>query len=507
MPRCSTDMLRKILSKLRQSFSKSAPKAEQGAKRHEARPQAKSGDKPHRGDRARGHGGKHAPGARGHDRPAQAPGHRAGPERKPHAAPAHAPRATEPARALPEVPKMDTAFTALGLNDRLAYAVQQKGYEQPTPIQTQAIPEVLKGRDVIGSAQTGTGKTAAFSLPILQRLGAHGAIRCLVLEPTRELALQVEESFKAYSKYTDLRTTVIYGGVGYGKQREDLARGMDILVATPGRLLDFMEQGEIRLDHVQVLVLDEVDRMLDMGFLPDVKRIVAKVAKNRQTLFFTATLPPEIEQLAAWALRDPFKIAVSRERSTAETITHAFYPVVQAQKFDLLVHLLEQTQYHSVIIFSRTKSGADYVAGRLKHAGHTCAVMHADRSQQERVDALKGFKSGKYEVLVATDLAARGLDIADVSHVINFDVPENPEDYVHRIGRTGRAQKTGDAFTLVTEETWRDARSIERFIGMAIEWKKVEGFNYTYSGIFDGGGMPQAAPEKPKSRLMRGGRR
>ncbi len=405
---------------------------------------------------------------------------------------------------------MDTAFSALGLSDRLALAVQEMGYETPTPIQAQAIPQVLAGTDVIGSAQTGTGKTAAFSLPILQKLDRHGALRCLVLEPTRELALQVEESFQKYSKYTDIRATVIYGGVGYGKQREDLARGMDVLVATPGRLLDFMEQGEARLDQVQVLVLDEVDRMLDMGFLPDVKRIVQKVAKNRQTLFFTATLPPEIEQLAAWALRDPFKIAVSRERSTAETITHAFYPVVQAQKFDLLARLLEQTEYHSVIIFSRTKSGADYVASRLKHAGHTCAVMHSDRSQQERVDALKGFKSGKYEVLVATDLAARGLDIADVSHVINFDVPENPEDYVHRIGRTGRAQKTGDAFTLVTEETWRDARSIERFIGQSIEWKKLAGFDYTYSGIFDGGGMSgtgTAAAAKPASRLHRGARR
>jgi ATP-dependent RNA helicase RhlE len=385
--------------------------------------------------------------------------------------------------------------------------VAEKGYEIPTPIQTQAIPAVLKGRDVIGSAQTGTGKTAAFSLPILQKLGRHGAMRCLVLEPTRELALQVEESFQGYSRFTDLRTTVVFGGVGYGKQRDDLRRGMDVLVATPGRLLDFMEQGDVRLDHIEVLVLDEVDRMLDMGFLPDVKRIVQKVPKERQTLFFTATLPAEIERLAAWALRDPFKIAVSRERSTAETITHAFYPVVQAQKFDLLVHLLEETHYNSVIIFSRTKSGADYVASRLKHAGHTCAVMHADRNQQERMDALKGFKTGKYEVLVATDLVARGLDIADVSHVINFDVPENPEDYVHRIGRTGRAQKTGDAFTLVTEETWRDARSIERFIGQSIEWKKVPGFNYTYSGIFDGGGMPQVAPEKPKSRLTRGMRR
>ncbi len=497
-------MLRKFLSKLKQTFKSgaapAAPKPATGAKH--GKPASREGA--HRPERKPApHSGQS--GHSGHARPAPAPRPAHAPARTTPAA--HTPRAAHAAKPLPEVPKLATAFTALGLSDRLAYAVQQKGYEIPTPIQVQAIPVVLAGKDVIGSAQTGTGKTAAFSLPILQRLGTHGPIRCLVLEPTRELALQVEESFKNYSKYTDLRTTVIYGGVGYGKQREDLAHGMDILVATPGRLLDFMEQGEIRLDHIQTLVLDEVDRMLDMGFLPDVKRIVAKVPKSRQTLFFTATLPPEIEQLAAWALRDPFKIAVSRERSTAETITHAFYPVVQAQKFELLAHLLEQTQYHSVIIFSRTKSGADYVASRLKQAGHTCAVMHSDRSQQERVDALKGFKSGKHEVLVATDIAARGLDIADVSHVINFDVPENPEDYVHRIGRTGRAQKSGDAFTLVTEETWRDARSIERFIGMSIDWKKVDGFNYTYSGIFDGGGMPQVAPEKPKSRLTRGGRR
>jgi ATP-dependent RNA helicase RhlE len=492
-------MFRKILSKLTAPF-KSAGKRPEAKPSHAPKPHRASGrDTQHaRPERKRSHGDSPKPAAHAHAPKSAAHTHAHTP----------APRAPKP---LAEVPKMETAFSALGLNDRIAYSVQQKGYEIPTPIQAQAIPQVLAGKDVIGSAQTGTGKTAAFSLPILQRLDRHAAgrhqVRCLVLEPTRELALQVEESFKNYSKHTDLRTIVIYGGVGYGKQREELAAGADIIVATPGRLLDFMEQGEIRLDQVQTLVLDEVDRMLDMGFLPDVKRIVSKISKNRQTLFFTATLPPEIEQLAAWALRDPFKISVARERSTAETITHAFYPVVQAQKFDLLVHLLEQTEYKSVIIFSRTKSGADYVASRLKHAGHTCAVMHSDRSQQERVDALKGFKSGKHEVLVATDIAARGLDIAGVSHVINFDVPENPEDYVHRIGRTGRAQNTGDAFTLVTEETWRDARSIERFIGMSIEWKKVEGFNYTYSGIFDGGGMPQAAPEKPKSRLTRGGRR
>jgi ATP-dependent RNA helicase RhlE len=501
-------MLRKLITKIRQTFSKAdqrsearptpKPSPKPAAKTGQPRTESRGGPRPQGGGAPRTSHGGHGQGAGPR---------RNGPSPKPVASAPAAPRAPQPPKPLPEVPKLDTPFTALGLGDRVAYAVQQKGYETPTPIQAQAIPVVLQGKDVIGSAQTGTGKTAAFSLPILEKLGRHGGLRCLVLEPTRELAVQVEESFKNYSKYTDLRTTVVYGGVGYGKQREELAAGTDILVATPGRLLDYMEQGEIRLENVEVLVLDEVDRMLDMGFLPDVKRIVAKVAKNRQTLFFTATLPPEIEQLAAWALRDPFKISVARERSTASTITHAFYPVVQAQKFDLLAHLLEETQYHSVIIFSRTKAGADYVASRLTQAGHTCAVMHADRSQQERMDALKGFKSGKYEVLVATDLVARGLDIADVSHVINFDVPENPEDYVHRIGRTGRAQKTGDAFTLVTEETWRDARSIERFIGQSIDWKKIEGFNYTYSGIFDGGGMPTLAPEKPKSRLTRGGRR
>jgi ATP-dependent RNA helicase RhlE len=516
-------MLRKLLSKIKQTF-KPGQKAAESKPAHGSRTgkavhprgekkshgghgghggRSERAERPERGQGERGsHGGR----GRGSS-PGGGRGHAAHDTRERSAPAPRAPRHDEPAKPLPEVPKMDTAFTALGLNDRLAYAVQQMGYESPTPIQAQAIPQVLAGKDVIGSAQTGTGKTAAFALPILQKLERRGTLRCLILEPTRELAVQVEEAFKNFSKFTDLRVTVVYGGVGYGKQREDLARGVDVLAATPGRLLDYLEQGEVRLDNVDVLVLDEVDRMLDMGFLPDVKRIVAKVPKNRQTLFFTATLPPEIEQLAAWALRDPFKISVSRERSTAETITHAFYPVVQSQKFDLLLRLLDDTQYHSVIIFSRTKSGADYVANRLKHAGHTCAVMHADRSQQERMDALKGFKSGKYEVLVATDLVARGLDIADVSHVINFDVPENPEDYVHRIGRTGRAQKTGDAFTLVTEETWRDARSIERFIGQSIPWKKVEGFDYVYSGIFDGGGMPQVAPEKPKSRLTRGGRR
>ena len=420
------------------------------------------------------------------------------------------PRATAIKPAVPvDVPKMDTAFTALGLSDALAFGVQEMGYVTPTPIQAQAIPVVLKGGDVIGSAQTGTGKTAAFALPIIQRLGTHGKLRCLILEPTRELALQVEEAFQKFSKFTDLRVTIVYGGVGYGKQLDDLKSGMDILAATPGRLLDHMEQGNVSLADVDILVLDEVDRMLDMGFLPDVKRIVQKCPKNRQTLFFTATLPPELEQLAGWALNNPLKVEIGRQRSPAETVSHAFYPVVASQKFDLLQLLLDQTDFKSVLIFSRTRMGADRIAHRLESKGHTVGVMHSDRSQRERIEALDGFKSGKFEVLVATDIAARGLDIAGVSHVINYDVPENAEDYVHRIGRTGRAQNTGDAFTLVTEDDVRDARSIERYMGVTVERKKIEGFPYIYSALFDEKALADtvAAAAKPVSRLHRGVRR
>ncbi|MCB1104393.1 MAG: DEAD/DEAH box helicase [Cephaloticoccus sp.] len=404
-----------------------------------------------------------------------------------------------------DVPKMDTAFSKLGLSDALAFAVQEMGYTEPTPIQAQSIPVVLEGRDLIGSAQTGTGKTAAFALPIIQRLGGHGPLRCLVLEPTRELALQVEEAFQKYAKFTDLSVTIVYGGVGYGKQLEDLKRGVDILAATPGRLLDHLEQRNCSLKDVDILVLDEVDRMLDMGFLPDVRRIVEQTPKSRQTLFFTATLPPEIASLASWALRDPARVEIGRQRSPAETVSHAFYPVVASQKFDLLQLLLEQTDFKSVLIFTRTRMGADRIARRLQQSGHTVGVMHSDRSQRERVEALDGFKSGKFEMLIATDIAARGLDIAGVSHVINYDVPENAEDYVHRIGRTGRAQQTGDAFTLVTEDDVRDARSIERYMGVAVERKKIEGFPYIYSALFDENA--QAAPAKPASRLHRGMRR
>jgi len=406
-----------------------------------------------------------------------------------------------------EIPAIsaDNEFTDLGLEPCIVAAVDAMGYQQPTPIQSEAIPVVLAGRDVIGSAQTGTGKTAAFGLPILQKLKEHGRLRCLVLEPTRELAVQVDEAFQNFKKFTNLRAHVIFGGVGYGPQREAIARGLDIVVATPGRLLDHLEQRSFNLDDLQFLILDEVDRMLDMGFLPDVKRIIEKCPKERQTLFFSATIPPELEKLTQWCLRDPHTIEIGRRRSAAETVSHAFYPVIESQKFNLLKALLEKTHYESVIIFCRTKHGADFVANRLNALDHKVAVMHSNRSQVERMEALKGFKSGKYEVLVATDLAARGLDIAGVTHVINYDTPQHAEDYVHRIGRTGRAQTEGDAFTLLTEEESKYAHSIERFIGQKVERKKIEGFDYQYSAVF--AAQEEAARTVVRSRLYRGARR
>ncbi len=278
---------------------------------------------------------------------------------------------------------------------------QAMGFIEPTPIQLRAFPIILAGKDLIGTAQTGTGKTAAFALPILTLLAKHGAFRCLVLEPTRELAAQVETTFRDYGRFTDLRVALVHGGVGYGKQREDLNRGVDVLVATPGRLLDLLEQRAMSLQDVKILVLDEVDRMLDMGFLPDVRRIVEKISTDRQTLLFSATLPPEIERLAAWVLRNPLLVEIGARRSPAETVTHAVYPVAAEQKFDLLMALLERTNFDSVLIFCRTKVNADRVAHYLKHAKHAVAVLHSNRTQRERIEALDGFKSGKYEVMVA----------------------------------------------------------------------------------------------------------
>ncbi len=359
------------------------------------------------------------------------------------------------------------------------------GFIEPTPIQLRAFPIILEGKDLIGTAQTGTGKTAAFALPILTLLSRHGKFRCLVLEPTRELAAQVETAFRDYGRFTDLRVTVVHGGVGYGKQREDLKNGVDIVAATPGRLLDHLQQRTLHFRDVNILVLDEVDRMLDMGFLPDVRRIVEQISTDRQTLLFSATLPPEIERLAAWVLRDPVTVEIGVRRSPADTVTHAVYPVAAEQKFDLLIALLERTNFDSVLIFCRTKQNADRVAHSLKNAKHSVAVLHSNRTQRERIEALEGFKSGKYEVMVATDIASRGLDIAGVSHVINYDVPEHPEDYVHRIGRTGRAQNVGDAFTLMNGEEVAALQAIEHFIGQKIPRLKLENFPYLYTVLFE----------------------
>ncbi|HUG12256.1 MAG TPA: DEAD/DEAH box helicase [Opitutaceae bacterium] len=354
------------------------------------------------------------------------------------------------------------------------------GYTDPTPIQLRGIPAVLSGKDIIGSAQTGTGKTAAFALPILTRLGAHNprTPRVLVLEPTRELAAQVDSAFRDFSRFGDVRSVVLHGGVGYGHQRSELRRGVDIIVATPGRLIDYLDSGEVRLDGLEILVLDEVDRMLDMGFLPAVKKIIQRCPKKRQTLFFSATVPPEIAEVARFTLVDPVRIEIGASRTVTETISHAIYPVAAGQKFELLEALLERTDFNSILVFSRTKHGADRIARRLKHSNHSVAVLHSNRSQNQRIEALAGFKNGKYEVMVATDIAARGIDVAGISHVINYDVPANPEDYVHRIGRTGRAMAVGDAFTLASPENADDVRAIERFIGQKIPQLKLEGFNY-----------------------------
>jgi ATP-dependent RNA helicase RhlE len=377
------------------------------------------------------------------------------------------------------------SFNNFGLSPEVVRGTQAMGFTEPTPIQLRAFPIVLSGKDLIGTAQTGTGKTAAFALPILTLLARHGAFRCLILEPTRELAAQVETAFRDYGRFTDLLVTVVHGGVGYGKQKDDLKRGMDIVAATPGRLLDHLEQGTINFRNVNILVLDEVDRMLDMGFLPDVRRIVKQISTDRQTLLFSATLPPEIERLAATVLREPEIVEIGARRMPAETVTHAVYPVAAEQKFDLLMALLERTNYDSALIFCRTKHGADRIAHQLKIAKHAVAVLHSNRTQRERIEALEGFKSGKYEVMVATDIAARGLDIAGVSHVINYDVPEHSEDYVHRIGRTGRAQNVGDAFTLVNGEELPSLQAIERFIGQKIPRLKLDNFPYLYTALFE----------------------
>ena len=400
------------------------------------------------------------------------------------------------------------AFSKLGLSPTVMEGVRAMGYVEPTPIQLRAIPLVLAGRDVIGSAQTGTGKTAAFGLPILSKLGQHApGPRALILEPTRELAAQVETAIHDYARFTDLKTTVVYGGVGYGRQTDELRAGTDLVMATPGRLLDHLERGTVRLDKIQFLVLDEADRMLDMGFLPDVRRILDKCPRQRHTALFSATIPPQIETLIKWAMHDPETIEIGARRTPAETVKHVIYPVSDSQKSDLLLKLLDSVNYNSVLIFCRTKHGADRIAGLLKRSNHAVAVLHSNRTQREREQALEGFRNGKFEALVATDIAARGLDIAEVSHVINYDVPQHPEDYIHRIGRTGRAEHSGDAFTIMTAEDSSHVFAIERFISQKIARVKLENFDYKYTMLFEEQkpGAPKGFPGKARGARVHGG--
>ncbi len=388
-------------------------------------------------------------------------------------------------------------FKRFGLSDPLVQGILATGYTAPTEIQSQAIPAAIAGSDIIGCAQTGTGKTAAFVLPILDRLsherraGRKRAVRSLILTPTRELAVQIERSILGYGRFTDLKGLAVYGGVSITNQIAALRRGVDIVVATPGRLIDHMQRETINLSGVEVLVLDEADRMLDMGFVNDVRRIVGGLPKKRQTMLFSATISPEIKTLAADMLKSPKVIQIGRPRNPIDTITQHIYSVEKALKMDLLLHMIEEWRMFSVLVFSRTKYGADKISRKLKRAGVVAVSIHSGRTQNQRQRALDGFRAGKYQVMVATDIAARGIDVEGISHVINYDVPTHAEDYVHRIGRTGRAEATGDAITLVSSEEEKYLREVGKFIGRKLKAQKCKSFSYVKS--------PPPEPKTPKS--------
>jgi ATP-dependent RNA helicase RhlE len=362
------------------------------------------------------------------------------------------------------------SFNTLGLSNPLIRAIEAAGYETPTEIQAQAIPPAIKGSDLIGRAKTGSGKTAAFILPTLDRLEGgkrpgRGVVRALVLTPTRELAQQVADAARVYGRFTKLSSDAMYGGVSIDPQFKRLNRGIDILAATPGRLIDHLERGSVDLSQCEVLIVDEADRMFDMGFINDVKRIIARIPKNRQTLMFSATMSAEVRRLSADIMHDPVLVEVGVEGNPAESVRQQFYSIEKSGKIDLLYHLINDQKMQSVLVFSRTKHGADKIAKRLGRSGIGTGVIHSNRSQSQRLSALSGFRNGQYRVLVATDIAARGIDVVGISHVINFDTPTFAEDYVHRIGRTGRADATGDAITFVARDERDHLRKIERFVG------------------------------------------
>ena len=372
------------------------------------------------------------------------------------------------------------AFRKLALTEPVLKALAHEGYTTPTPIQQQAIPFILQGKDLLGCAQTGTGKTAAFAIPILELMQAQKplgpGIKVLVLTPTRELAIQIDESFAAYGRYAGIRHTVIFGGVSQHSQVNELRRGVDVLVATPGRLLDLMQQGFIQLDKLQIFVLDEADRMLDMGFIHDVKKVIAKLPAKRQTLFFSATMPPEIQKLADVLLKHPAKVEVTPPASTVDKIEQQLYHVAKKEKPELLLHLLKNPEIKTTLVFTRTKHGADKVVKILQKFQIRSAAIHGNKSQNARQGALADFKNGTLRVLVATDIAARGIDIDELSHVINFDLPDVPETYVHRIGRTGRAGNEGIAISFCSADEKEELRDIQKLIGKQIPVVKEHPF-------------------------------
>lgn len=414
------------------------------------------------------------------------------------------------------------SFDALGLNSEILRAVAEQGYLQPTPIQQQAIPAVLQGRDLMASAQTGTGKTAGFTLPLLQRLiesdpHAKGRrpVRALILTPTRELAAQVGENVHEYSKYLNIRSMVVFGGVSINPQMMKLRGGVDVLVATPGRLLDLEHQNALKLDSVEILVLDEADRMLDMGFIHDIRRVLAKLPPKRQNLLFSATFSDEIKQLAEKLLRNPLEIEVARRNTASEQVTQHVHFVDKKRKRELLSQMIGQGNWQQVLVFTRTKHGANHLAEQLNKDGITSAVIHGNKSQGARTRALADFKSGDIRVLVATDIAARGLDIEELPHVVNYELPNVPEDYVHRIGRTGRAAATGEALSLVCVDEHKLLRDIERLLKKEIPRIAIEGYEPDPSikaepiqngrgqgggrqgaGRGQGGGRSQSAPRR-----------
>jgi len=370
-------------------------------------------------------------------------------------------------------------FQQFSFHPKVVAGINALGYTTPTPIQAQAIPKIMAGHDLMGLAQTGTGKTAAFALPILHRLmqGPRKQVRALVIAPTRELAEQINDAILELGQQTRLKSITVYGGVGVNPQVEKLKNGVEIVVACPGRLLDHINQGTIDLTNLELLVLDEADQMFDMGFLPDIRRILKHLPAQRQTMLFSATMPTEIRGLAREILRDPATVQVDHV-APAATVSHALYPVAQHLKTPLLMQLLKHTDTDSVLIFTRTKHRAKRVGEQLEKAGYTAASLQGNLSQNRRQAAMDGFRNGTYQILVATDIAARGIDVSQVSHVINYDIPDTSEAYIHRIGRTGRAARNGDAFTMVTDEDTIMVKAIERTLGAAIERRTVEGFDY-----------------------------